>query len=309
MNTVHLFIFESLFSETFELHFENQEIESSSPKFVLGINLDNLEIAINDLKRQFTTMNIKIYLIDPKNRINNYYTPKGIEEYSKISNLIKTFDISVHYCDWEEFNKNLIYNPDDEYIFATQKSFSSLYDMVAYCDSTLDINRFYISNLNKIEDVINCQSPLDIFSIADMRQVVSNRGDVQFENQEEIRGLLRSGYIHLKYLILVGFLDGEKFVQQKAPSWIFNVENLFIKLIIYHNEMFPNKLNFGNNDTSSGKTIQEHFNESSEYRKVIVQSMCLTFYNFLLQRNLITPIEITQLWIFFKEGKFDSFFL
>ena len=264
MTTVHLFIFESLFSETFELHFENQEIDSSSPKFIPGMNLDNLKKAKELLIKQFTTTNIQIYLIDPKNRINTYYTPEGQEENEKISILIETFNISTHYCDWEEFNKNLIYNPDDEYVFATLKSFPSLYDMAAYCDSTLDINRFYISNLDKIEDVINCQSPLDIFSCADMRQAVTSRGDKQLENREEISNLLHDGYVHLKYLIIAGFLDGEKFVQNKVPSWSFNVENLFIKLIIYHNEMFPSKLNFGNGDTSSGKTIQEHFNESAE---------------------------------------------
>ena len=120
--------------------------------------------------------------------------------------------------------------------------------------------------------------------------------------------MINDGIFHLAYLIDAGCLDSENFIQRNIPSWTLQVENLFMKLVIYHNELFPRKLDFGPNDNSDGKKMQEYFCESGKYRQIIVQCMCLTIYNFnKINGKELPSLENYNMFAIFKDKNFLQF--
>ncbi len=318
---LNLFIIESMFSENAELVFDpstkSEKIKSSGPEgttvsstpyFVPGIDMDNISNIISQLISDFGDIPIKIHLIDPNYRIRFFYTEKGKEEYEKLLKLIKEFEMETHCCSFEEFLKTYSFIVEDDYIFASYKTYKDNYEYVAYLDGILDLNRYYIHGCSTVDDILNYISPLNIFKGPDLREYQTTNGQSQFEDKKVINKMINDGILQLSYLIDAGCLEAENFIQREIPSWVLQVENLFMKLVIYHNELFPRKLNFGPSDNSNGKKMQEYFCESGKYRQLIVQCMCLTVYNYnKLNGKQLPSLESYNMFIVFKNKDFLQF--
>ena len=137
----------------------------------------------------------------------------------------------------------------------------------------------------------------------DNRIYNTRTNEPQIIDHDEISWIINNGISHVKHCISAGFLHRERFVQGYIPNWVVNTENFYMKGIIIYNKILPRKLSFPGGDISDGKTIKETFNESSEYRALIIEKMCNTLYAFAHFRNPNFPV--VDSWDFFSN--FDNF--
>ena len=287
--SIKIYIINSLFYENSNVEMYNGEFLSTNQVFIPTVNFSELSLLSEKIKKIFTSLeNVEIHLIDKNNRIKYYYTEEGREQYEIFLNNISE-NIYIHSCDWEDYNKTIVYSSEDEYIFATVNSYRNKYEFALNIDGLFDINRFYIHDMKKLSDIYNikkCASPLNLFlNENNYNERFTSRNDLQEIDEEAIKWLLSNGIEHCKYCIIAGFLDNERFVQNKIPSWVLNVETFYMKGTIYHNELFPKILFFSEEDTSHGKTIQEKFLESAKYRYDITRKMIEYLYYYCNYKN------------------------
>jgi len=332
MSVVQILIFESIFYEISDLNFDKGEVKSSSEKFISTVDFNRLEDCILETKKSFSNngennVDVNVHIIDKNLRIDYFYTPEGQQEYQNfrllVETLSKTENIFLHCSDWEDFSKTFTFSFDEIYILTTIKSFRNKYEMSGYCECFVDKNYFYLPNMQSLDDINDtkkCASPLNVYENLTSIVLSDNltaRGDPQEIDTNGILWLFDSGITHTQYCVAAGFLRKERFPQIKIPSWVLNTESFFMKGIILHRtfklnvidysntsnkqtsikevRLIPKKPDFGPDDHSIGKTIQELFIESAEYRYRIVFNMCevLYYYSFFKSPGFLQIQDIS----------------
>ena len=304
--TIKVYIIDSMFFEYSNIQMIDGEYSLTSQEFISTVDFSELSILEDEIKSSFKNLkddqlNVEIHLIDKNNRIKYYYTDEGKEQFNIFSKNIKN-NIFIHSCDWEDYNKNMVYLDEDEYIFSTTKTFRNKYEFALNIDGLFHINRFYIHDMKSLLDICNinkCKSPLNIYVNLNKDKIYNmytSRDDLQEIDNEAISWLLINGIEHCKNCVIAGFLKKERFVQNRVPSWTLNVESFYMKGVIYHEKLFPKVLFFSSEDTSHGKTIQEKFLESADYRYKITIKMAeyLYFYCKFISNNEFTLSSMNQ---------------
>jgi len=283
---VHIFLIDSMFYENSEIEFRNSSAENTVSQFVEVVNLDNMEQTLELCKQKFQSPEVTITIVDMKCQRTYYETLEGITAFGNFKNLTQIYNIKLVPKIWEDYIKELTFISEDDYIFANAENFTNLYEMALLHDTVPNINFFYVKNITSFDQILDCQSPLNIFMFSKQNPTIKNtRIGPQYCNNEDIKWLLKNGFDHLRNCIIAGFLRNERFVQKDVPAWTFQVENFFMKGIIIHNHCIPRKVNFGLEDNFGVAITQETFNTSTKYREIIIKTMITTLYFFILYFN------------------------
>lgn len=303
--SVKLYVMQSVSIETADLLFHKTgEAKGTKSKFVKGVDLKDIDEAKTLLVNKFKTNDVEIHLIDVEYMIKFFYTKEG-KDYYRHLNQIKD-KVIFHTIMWESYVKTIQFNDEDIHIFATKENFNNVYKFANTIDMKLAPNKFFITGIKTLSDCVNCYCPLNIFSTNNQKDVLSVNEEQQHVNINSIKEMLMEGLEQLELLIIAGCFDGEFFIQKKVPSWVFNVESFFMKGVILEHNMLPRVLDFGKYDNSHGKTLQELFTESAEYRKDITHKIAEVLYsygkNYISGFFIATKMEDLRNTIWLRNG-------
>lgn len=254
---------------------ENGESKYTVPEFVEMLNMDELNKLIDGM-RESTGREVTVHFVDPKLKIRYYYTPEGRAYFNHLHD-IRTSDeyknVIFHDCQWYEMRDDFkVDKQNDYYILTVDNEYENLYDFLNFLEMKVYDCVYLKYGITSMLDVFDARCPYNIFGVPDDYE--TSIGEPPLEDPDAINWIIENGVATVKAFINAGFLEKERYIQAAVPCWTLNVESHFTKGIILEYELFPPRKVVFNEKLCVGKTIQEKFTESADYRYTITDCIC-----------------------------------
>lgn len=269
---------------------KNGNPEKTDPEFVHGINLlemDLMKKMIIDKFPQDFDIEFSVHFVDPNYKINHYYTDEGKVYYNKL-NSIKTGKESMFYSfhdvSWNNLKNDFYITDEDIYYFMSTDDFVNDYDFFNYLEIKITNNVFVNYNIKSLKDIKDARNPYNIFGTELVEKSLDFFENKVSYNENSVRWMTENGVKHCILLKEALVHKKERYIQSNLPPWCLNVESHYMKGIILEYEIFPERKIILNEKLCIGKTIQEKFLESAQYRAIILDYMIrkLIFLNIFL---------------------------
>lgn len=268
------------------------EIKSTTPEFVDGFDIDDIAKIILYFQ-SILNIEIKIHLVDKSFGIRYYYTPEGKKYFNKLHDFKENEEFSnvtFHDCSWDTILEDgiSIDLQNIYYIVTNDTDFENNYDFYNFIGLKIYDNVYVKYGLTDILDLKTATVPFNVFGNNNDYQTIL--GERPSENKKSIKWIIENGVSTYKNFVKCGFLKRERFVQQSVPTWVLNVESHFTKGIILEYELLPPRKIIFTAKLCIGKTIQEKFIESADYRYEITDHIAKVLTNLGLKYGLIREV-------------------
>lgn len=276
----HIYIIDCGSFEKSTNEFTNEGVlKRSTAVFVENIDLTKIEKMVENYKN-IIGKDLIVHLVDKNFKIRYYYTYEGQKYFNMIHDLQKRTDIKIifHDCEWYELDKSdIINNTSIVHYIATTQSFINIYDFTNWLGFRIYDHIFLKYGFTDFDDLIDSKK----INMVIPYNIYGNQEDyITIENLpphidiEAVEWIIENGVKTVQAHIKAGFYDKERYVQNRIPCWTLNTESHFIKGIIEEYEIFPPIIVSAIIGDITSKTIQEKFQESADYRFVILEKMC-----------------------------------
>lgn len=279
---------------------KNGSIKDISFNFVEVLplrDIDEMIATVHERVSHVTNSHVFVRFVSQQYKINCYKTPEGKEYFAELHSM-KTSDMnsqqfSFHDCHWNEFFEDFIPDPNCHYFFICPQKFENDYDFLNYLGLPCNDNYYLFHGIERLTQIGDAQASFNVFTGNPIDDAVDSCGNPIVWDEDAISWLIENGVSHIEWLKKSGIPERERFIQNPIPSWTLNIESVFMKGIIVEYELYPvvklvipvgqeeendqNALNYNNAVSKkyyTGKTIQEKFMESAEYRWLIFDHMC-----------------------------------
>lgn len=278
--SVHVYLLNLSSYERHDMVYDDEgNPEKTEAVFVDGPNLVELDAMEEIVSRFFPDdliPDLVIHFVDPYYKLNHYSTTDGKLYYNKLHK-IKNGENSrfyqFHDVSWNCIQEDVVINPDDVYFFMSGDNFINDYDFFNFLNIKVSNNVFVNYNVKSFRDISETRTPYNIFGIEHIQNSFDILGNEVFYDEEAIEWMTENGVSHCKLLKEACVHKKERFIQSKLPSWCLNVESHYMKGIILEYEIFPDRKIIFSERLCIGKTIQEKFLESANYRETILNYM------------------------------------
>jgi hypothetical protein len=270
----HIYVIGGISYEKHTSHFDKDgRSKFTTPEFVKKLDLRNLDELVRRFDELFLT-NVIIHFVDPQLKIRYYYTPEGRAYFNMLHDIREDEsrnNIIFHDCQWYELQLDFRNNPENNYYFVTDDGdFECSYDFLNFLEMRISGNIYLKYGITSLLDVLDAKCPYNVFLVPD--EALTSRMEIIEENMEEINWII--GVRTVQAFIRAGFLNKERYVQNSIPCWVLNTESHFTKGIIMEYEIYPPIKVMHSKRVCVGKTVQEKFTESAEYRYLITDTIC-----------------------------------
>lgn len=288
--------------EKFERTFtKTGEIKDVKSKFIEVLPLRDIDAMIESVHERVshvTNSHVFVRLVGKQYKINHYQTPEG-KEYFRELHTFKTDETAneqyaFHDCSWSEFFEDFAPDANCHYFFVSPETFENDYDFFNYLGLPCVDNYYVCHGVKRLTEIRKARCPLNIFSGCSVEDSFDTCGNPVHIDQDAISWLIEYGVTQTEFLKAAGIPTKERFIQNPIPSWVLNTESYFMKGVIVEYELYPtvkivlppgqeeeesdhNSSNYNNAVSKKyyiGKTIQEKFLESANYRLNIFDHMC-----------------------------------
>lgn len=246
--------------------------------------------------------NLYVNFVDPYYKVNKFYTDEGKKYYNSVSK-IRRSDMSefitFHDVDWAVLRDSVTIDSDSNYFFITSDDFVNSYDFFNYLGIKISNNVYVRYGAKSFGDVFgSLERFIGIYGDEEQQETLplslelvnpfNVYGGIQYGNYQDSYGneptydhdaiewIIENGITHVEFLKKSGVHYRERFMLSNIPSWCLNVSSHYMMGIILEYELLPMKNIFSNDVVVTGKTPQEKFLESSEYRARILEYMIKT---------------------------------
>lgn len=295
--TVFIFIIESASEEIAEIIFEGKKIDNiGEMKYLPGMDISDTEKMVSEVSERFND-DVSLIFIDLTNSFTKYYTDEGKDYYSKVTELKKKYSFKTG--KWIDF-LDVFVGIDDthNYIFATKHKYLNIYDYSNYIEINPKRNCYFIDGVNNILEVSNAKSYYNIFSKIPRSEQIDSLGNKQFEDIEAIKWIIEHGVMQVLQMIKGGISKTEKFIQKDIEHWAVNPASYFSKGIIEEYGLKPTGSGSVKDIAKEGYLYHEFFNVSSQYRKQLLDGMCLILIKYGVEFDIHTGVYITDIYTF-----------
>jgi hypothetical protein len=273
---------------------EDGRHDSTTPNFVPNLNIFDYGLMVANLMRFGDVINrsdINVHFVDERLKRDQFYTDEGKLFFEELLKLVQNPFVHFHDCNWVDFSSNLVLDSMKNYFFITPLTFMTDYHFFNYLGINLSSNYYIYHGAKSLLDCKNARCPINIFDNVNPNTALDTYGRSLYVNQTHIMYILDSAVKQTRYLINAGFLTRQRFVQVAVPAWCLNVRSPFIHGVILQNNILPEYKVMFSEKLCTGKTTQEKFNESSEYRYTITDLMCKTLAEFAINFNKVSFVE------------------
>lgn len=272
----HIYVLGGISYEKHTPHFDkNGRTKFTTPEFVPCLNMNDLQRLIEQFNERFGT-EVFIHFVDPNLKIRYYYTPEGRAYFNILHDIRSNEDfknVTFHDCQWYEMRDDIEINQDNDYhIVSFDDSFECSYDFLNFLELKVYNNVYIKYGIKSLMEIIDAKCPYNVFGAPD--EFLTTMGEPAEQDHDALMWIIENGVRTVQAHIKAGFLAKERYVQVAVPCWTLNVESHFIKGIILEYEIFPPKKIMYSKRVCIGKTIQEKFTESAEYRYLITDTIC-----------------------------------
>jgi len=271
---------------------KNGETKYTVPSFKPCINFGEFESFIDEMNEQ--DREYKIHFVDPRLKIRYFYTPEGRAFFNTLHDIKankKFSNVFFHDCHWYEYIENFSIDPSNDYYISTwDDDFENAYDFLNFLELKMYDCLYLKYGLRSFTDIFDAKNYYNIFTSSD-GEYLSTNGEKPVEDLESIQWMIENGVQTMKAFIAAGFLERETYVQSAVPCWTLNVESVFTKGVIMEYELFPQKKVIFSEKLSVGKTIQEKFVESADYRYKIADYLSRVLCNLGIRYGLLREVK------------------